>query len=161
MRKFYASVVGATISSDVIGTAVRPKGDEPHSILPLHIVWGGIMEHVDMAVHRNPLEIDMMTIEMDLFDCSGNLSQEIISLLRTSFNPKWIIGRLPNGWCIFMLVIHSVSMWFGALDESNLQVIWIWEINSVLRCRNRTHWDRLAPWEVDGCGSTILPPSYD
>ena len=55
------------------------------------------MEHVDMAVHRNPLEIDMMTIEMDLFDCSGNLPQEIISLLRTSFNPKWIIGRLPNG----------------------------------------------------------------
>ena len=110
---------GATVSSGAIVPAVRPKGDEPHSILPLLIVWSEMMGIEDVVVHVNLPEIGMVTNEMDLFDYAGNLPQDIISLLRTSFNPKWIIARFRNRWNMSTLVIYSIWMWLGSVDESN------------------------------------------
>lgn len=110
---------GATVSSGAIVPAVRPKGDEPHSILPLYIAWSEMMGIAVMAVHVNLLEMDMMTFDMDLLDCAGNLPQDIISLLRTSFNPKWMIASPRNRWNVSTLVIYSFCTWLGSVDESS------------------------------------------
>ena len=109
---------GATISSGAIVPAVRPKGDEPHSILQLYVAWNKMMGIEDVVMHVTLPEIDMMTIEMDLFDCSGNLPQDIFLCVRTPFTAKWMIASPRNGRYISVLVIYSICMRFRSVDES-------------------------------------------